>query len=44
MLNASKYYEYMDLRCVEHMDFVDLFHSGDDIVKMDLEKLLLLTA
>lgn len=33
----AKYYEYLDLTQVEHMDFVDYFHAGDGVIQMDLE-------
>jgi SAM-dependent methyltransferase len=35
----SKYYEYMDMSRVETMEFVDYFHSGQGIIKMDLEEI-----
>jgi len=34
----SKYYEYLNMDRVESMEFVDYFHSGASIIKMDLEK------
>lgn len=34
----AKYYEYMDLSCVEHMDFVDFFHNSEGVIRMNLEQ------
>lgn len=34
----AKYYEYMDMSKVKDMVFVDYFHSGGSIIKMDLEE------
>jgi len=34
----AKYYEYLDMSKVKEMKFIDYFHSGPNIIKMDLEK------
>lgn len=34
----AKYYEYMDLSSVTHLDFVDYYHASENILKMDLEE------
>lgn len=34
----AKYYEYIDRHSITSLEFVDYFHSGPGIVKMDLEE------
>lgn len=33
----AKYYEYLNMDYVSRMEFVDYFHSGDGVIKIDLE-------
>lgn len=34
----AKYYEFINLDNVDQMEFVDYFHAGDGVIKMDIEK------